>query len=157
MNLAIRKGFGFGLTSSIITTLALIVGLNSSTGSRLAIIGGIVVIAVADALSDAMAMHISEEFEFKHKVKEIWHATFATFWSKFIFAAVFIIPVLLFELSTAITISIIWGLSLITGFSYYLAKKQNIKPYKVVSEHLLITIAVIVISHYLGVLIAALI
>ena len=70
MKLSIMKGFSFGLTSGIITTLGLIVGLHSSTHSKLVIIGGILVIAIADALSDAMGMHISEESERKHTTKE---------------------------------------------------------------------------------------
>ena len=150
MNTSIKKGFGFGLTSGIITTLGLIVGLHSSTHSKGIILGGIIVIAVADALSDSLGMHISEEAEMKHSKEEIWECTFYTFLSKFFFALTFIIPVLLFELYTAIIISIIWGLLLITGFSYYLAIQQKIKPYKVILEHLVITIIVIIITHFIG-------
>lgn len=150
MKHSIRKGFSFGLTSGIITTLGLIVGLHAGTHSKLVILGGILVIAIADALSDAMGIHISEESEQKHTTKEIWESTTATFLSKFLFALTFIVPILLFPLTTAIIVSIIWGLLLISAFSYYMAKKTKVKPYKVVAEHLLITILVIVITHYVG-------
>ena len=53
----------FGLTSGIITTLGLIVGLHSGTHSKLAVIGGILTIAMADAFSDALGIHVSEESE----------------------------------------------------------------------------------------------
>ena len=66
MKLSIRKGFSFGLTSGIITTLGLIVGLYSGTGSKTIVLAGIIVIAVADALSDSVGIHISEEAENKH-------------------------------------------------------------------------------------------
>lgn len=150
MKLSIKKGFSFGLTSGIITTLGLIVGLHSSTHSKIVVIGGILVIAVADALSDSLGIHVSEEAENKHSTKEIWESTGMTFLSKFIFSLSFIIPVLLFKLNTAVIVSVLWGLSLIMAFSYYLARKQNIKPYKVIFEHLLIAVVVIVITHYLG-------
>ena len=150
MKLSIRKGFSFGLTSGIINTLGLIVGLHSSTHSVLIVIGGILVIAVADAFSDALGIHVSEESENKHTTKEIWESTASTFLSKFIFALTFIIPFLLFTLSIAIIVSIIWGLSLIAVFSYYMAKQQKVKPYRVVMEHLLIAILVIIVTHYLG-------
>ena len=150
MKTSIKKGFGFGLTSGIMTTLGLMIGLNSSTHSRIVVIGGIIVIAIADALSDSLGIHISEEAEMQHSAKEVWESTISTFLSKFIFALTFIIPVLLFSLNTAIIVSIIWGLSLITIFSIYLAKKENLRPYKVVSEHLIITIFVILITNYLG-------
>ncbi|MBU1204908.1 MAG: hypothetical protein KJ968_03860 [Nanoarchaeota archaeon] len=150
MKLSVRKGFSFGLTSGIITTLGIIVGLHSSTHSTIVVIGGIVVIAIADALSDALGIHISEESEIKHSTREIWESTISTFLSKFVFALTFIIPFLLFPLSTAIIASVIWGFSLITMFSLYLAKQQNLKPYKVVLEHLVIAIMVVVITHYIG-------
>lgn len=154
MKLSIRKGFSFGLTSGIITTLGLIVGLHSTTHSSLVVIGGVLVIAIADALSDSFGIHISEESENKHTSQEIWESTIATFFSKFIFALTFIIPILLFPLSTAIIVSVLWGLSLITLFSFYIAKQQKVSPKKVVIEHLAIAVAVIVITHYVGDLIA---
>ena len=150
MRLSIRKGFSFGLTSGIITTLGLIVGLHSGTHSNIVIIGGIVVIAIADAMSDALGIHVSEESENKHSTKEIWESTVSTFLSKFVFALIFIIPVLFLQLSTAIIVCVIWGLSLIAIFSYYIAKQQNVKPYRVILEHLIIAIMVIVITHYIG-------
>lgn len=150
MKLSVRKGFSFGLTSGIITTLGLIVGLHSSTGSATVVIGGIMVIAIADALSDALGIHISEEAENRHTTKEIWESTIVTFLSKFVFALTFIIPILLLPLSTAIIVSIIWGLSLIGFFSFYIAQKGPEKPYKVVLEHLGIAILVIAITHYIG-------
>ncbi|MCD6115333.1 hypothetical protein J7J74_03595 [bacterium] len=150
MRLSIRKGFSFGLTSGIITTLGLIVGLHSGTHSRIAVIGGILAIAIADAMSDALGIHISEESENQHSTKEIWESTVSTLLSKFVFALTFIVPILFLELSTAIIACIIWGLSLIAIFSYYIARQQNAKPYRTILEHLIIAIVVIVITHYIG-------
>lgn len=150
MRLSLLKGFSFGLTSGIITTLGLMVGLNSSTHSSSVVIGGILVIAIADAFSDALAIHISEEAENKHTVKEIWESTVGTFLSKFVFAGMFIVPVLFFPLNTAIILSIVWGLFLIALFSFYLARVQEAKPHKVIGEHLLIAILVIIVTHYIG-------
>ncbi len=156
MKKSIKKGFGFGLTSGVITTLGMIVGLNSSTNSALAVIAGIIVISVADAMSDGLGMHISEEAARKKCDKHVWESTFSTFFFKFIFALSFIIPFIFFSLSTAIYISIFWGLLLLSLFSIYLAKQEKIKPYKVVSEHLIIAIAVIIITNYIGKLVASL-
>ncbi|MBN1502468.1 hypothetical protein JW930_02910 [Candidatus Woesearchaeota archaeon] len=150
MKLSLTKGFSFGLTSGIITTLGLIVGLHSGTHSKKVVLGGILTIAVADAFSDALGIHISEEAENKHTTKEIWQATFSTFLSKFIFALSFAIPMIYFELSTAIVISIIYGLSLITLVSVIMAKKQKTKIWHVVAEHLIIALIVILVTHYVG-------
>jgi len=151
MNHSLKVGFSFGLTSGIITTLGLMVGLSSGTSSRITVIGGILTIAIADSLSDAMGIHISEESENKHTTKEIWESTIATLASKFVFALSFIIPVLLFsDLSTAVIVSIIWGLSVLSILSYSLAIKQNKKPWRPIAEHLIIAILVIILTHYVG-------
>jgi len=113
MKHSLKIGFSFGLTSGIITTLGLMVGLSSGTHSKLVVIGGVLTIAIADAFSDALGIHISEESENKHTTKEIWESTIATFLSKFAFAMTFVIPVLLFLLTTAIYVSIVWGFTLL--------------------------------------------
>ena len=61
MKHSVKTGFTFGLTSGIITTLGLMVGLHSGTHSPRAVIGGILTIAIADAFSDALGIHLSEE------------------------------------------------------------------------------------------------
>ena len=66
MKHSIKVGFSFGLTSGIITTLGLMIGLNSSTNSSIVVIGGILTIAIADSLSDAIGIHIAEESENIH-------------------------------------------------------------------------------------------
>lgn len=150
MNHSIKVGFSFGITSGIITTLGLMVGLEAGTSSRLAVIGGVLTIAIADAFSDALGIHVSEESENKHTTKEIWTSTISTFLTKAFFASLFIVPILIFELTTAIIFSIIFGLVMIALFSYVLAKQQGTKPWHIVGEHLLIAVVVILITHYLG-------
>ncbi|MCX8191654.1 MAG: hypothetical protein N3F06_02465 [Nitrososphaerales archaeon] len=146
----LKTGFSFGSTSGIITTVGLIVGLHSGTHSTLPILGGVLTIAIADALSDALGIHISEESENKHSSKEVWESTISTFFFKFIFTLTFVVPILLFQLSIAIVVSVIWGLSLLSFFSYQIAKERKVKPWRVVIEHLIIALVVIVITHYIG-------
>jgi len=150
MKHSLKTGFSFGITSGIITTLGLIVGLHSGTHSKLVIIGGILTIAIADAFSDALGIHISEESENRHTTKEIWQSTFSTLFSKFIFAMTFVFPILLFRLPIAIIISMVWGLSLLGLFSFYIAKEQRAKAWKVILEHEFIAIIVIVLTHFVG-------
>ena len=150
MRHSLKIGFCFGVTSGIITTLGLMVGLHSGTHSKLVVLGGILTIAIADAFSDALGIHISEESENIHTAKEIWESTISCFLSKFVFALIFIIPVLLFELSTAIVVSVISGLSILSILSFIIAKEQKEKPWRVVIEHVVIALVVIVITHYAG-------
>jgi vacuolar iron transporter family protein len=148
-------GLSFGLTSAIITTTGLMVGLGSTVNSKLVVLGGVLTIAVADAFSDSLGIHISEESENVHSRKQIWTSTISTFLAKFLFALTFVVPILFFELNTAIVINIIWGLSLLGVFSYRMGVKEKINPWGVVGEHLLIAVIVIVLTHYLGQFISA--
>jgi VIT1/CCC1 family predicted Fe2+/Mn2+ transporter len=150
MREALKTGISFGLTSGVITTLGLMVGLHSGTHSKLVVLGGILMIAIADAFSDALGIHVSEESENVHTRKQLWASTVSTFLSKFIFALTFVIPVVLFELSIAILVSVVWGLGILAILSYKIAMSQGKNPGRVIAEHLLIAIAVIIITHFVG-------
>jgi VIT1/CCC1 family predicted Fe2+/Mn2+ transporter len=126
------------------------VGLISGTGSKLAVLGGILVIAIADAFSDALGIHITEESKSHKSVRDVWEATFSTLFAKFFFAITFIFPVLLFDLKTAMIIDIVWGALLLTIISVIIAREQKTKSWKMVGEHLLIATVVIAISHWAG-------
>src|SRR5574341_1623172 len=90
---AAKTGLSFGVTSGIITTLGLIVGLHSGTHSRVVVIGGILTIAVADAFSDALGIHVAQESENHHSTNAIWVSTLATLAAKFVSALTFMIPI----------------------------------------------------------------
>ena len=150
MRKSFKTGIAFGLTSGAITTLGLMVGLNAGTHSRLVVIGGILTIAIADAFSDSLAIHISKESENNSSNQQIWAATLATLLSKFLFALTFLLPVLFFKLSVAIIVSLVWGLSVLALLSYIIAKTQGEKSWKVILEHLAIAVLVITVTHMTG-------
>ncbi len=145
-----KTGLSFGLTSGVITTLGLMVGLNSGTHSRPIVIGGILTIAIADAMSDALGIHVSEESKNSGPVLQIWEATMATFLAKFVIALTFVVPVLVTPLDLAILISIMWGLLLLAGLSFVIARAQGIAPWKVIGEHLVIALCVVALTHAVG-------
>ena len=147
---SLRINITFGLTSAVITTLGLMVGLHSGTHSKTVVVVGILIIAIADAFSDALGIHVSEESENTHTLKEIWASTIATFLAKFLFALTFAVPVIALPLWTAIIVSLLWGLTLLTVLSYTMAKSKGEAPWKIVTQHVLIALAVIGITHWVG-------
>ncbi len=153
MKESIKEGLSFGLTSGVITTLGMIVGLNSGIGSKLAVLGGILIIAVADAFSDALGIHLAKESDKKSEQRHVWRATIATFISKFIVALTFTVPFLFFNLRNSIIVCIVWGLLLLSILSYSIAKSKSESPWKVIFEHVLIAVVVIIITNYVGQLI----
>lgn len=150
-----RTGLFFGATSGVITTIGLIVGLNSGTQSITAVLGGILVIAVADAMSDALGIHLAEEANPETDHMHVWAATIVTFLTKFIFSISFAIPLLLLPLGPAVIASVVWGLLVIVVLSYFLARSQNESPFSIIAEHVGIAALVLVFSHYIGVWVAA--
>lgn len=150
-----RTGLFFGATSGVITTIGLIVGLNSGTRSITAVLGGILVIAVADAMSDALGIHLAEEADPDTDHVHVWAATIATFLTKFVFSISFAVPLLLLPLGPAVVVSVAWGILVIVVLSYFLARSQNESPVSIVAEHVGIAILVLVLSHYIGVWVAA--
>jgi VIT1/CCC1 family predicted Fe2+/Mn2+ transporter len=145
-----RTGLYFGATSGVITTIGLIAGLNAGTHSVAAVLGGILVIAVADSLSDALGIHLAEEADPETSHEHVWSATVSTFLTKFIFAITFAIPVLLLPLWPAVLASVAWGLFVIAVLSYFIARSQGSSPFAIIGEHVLIAIIVVVASHYIG-------
>ena len=155
MKSGLKVGMGFGMTSATITTLGLMIGLQSSTGSELAVVGGILTIAVADSFSDALGVHIAKESEGNFTHKEVWQATLATFLFKFFLACTFLIPVLLLPMNYAIWTAIVWGVIILVLQSYQLAKSTKKSPFSTIFEHVSIAGLVMVLTHYFGVFIAS--
>ena len=150
-----RTGLFFGATSGVITTIGLIVGLNSGTRSITAVLGGILVIAVADAMSDALGIHLAEESDPNTTHGHVWSATIMTFITKFVFSISFAVPLLLLPLSTSVIASVAWGMLVIVVLSFFLARSQDESPLAIIAEHVGIAALVLVFSHYIGVWVAA--
>jgi len=148
-------GISFGLTSAVITSLGMIVGLNSATASRSAVAAGIIVMAIADGLADATGLHLAEESEIengkaKHTSKEVWLTTIFTFLSVSGFCLTFAIPILLFPLRLAVFLAIAWGTLLLVLLNFYIAKIKKEKPAKLIFQHILIAVFVIIVSYGVG-------
>lgn len=141
----------FGATSGVITTIGLIAGLHAGTQSKVAVLGGILVVAFADAMSDAMGIHLAQEADPDSTEEHIWAATIWTFFTKLVVALSFAFPVIWFPLPLAVAISVGWGLFVITLLSALLARIQKVRALNVVTEHLVIAIVVVALSHYIGV------
>jgi len=149
MKSSIRKGFGFGLTSGIIATLGMMIGLDQGTHSASVVLAGILLIAITDALSDAVAIFMADEAELQTQ-SSIWQEALSTFFSKFLIGALFAIPVILIDLRQALILSVSFGLILIVTISYFIAKNEKRPVLKIVLGHLGVTIAVILVSGFVG-------
>lgn len=147
------SGAFFGLSSGIITILGLMTGLGASTHSSQAVLGGIIIIAIADSLSDSFGMHISKESEHNSSDHDVWVITAATLGSKMLMTSTFILPVVLLPLDLAINASVAWGLLALTLLSVFIGHSQQRRIIPIVAEHIAMAILVVVLTHFIGSLI----
>jgi vacuolar iron transporter family protein len=144
--------YSFGGASAIITNISLVVGLGTSNISRPAIIGSLLIIAVADNVSDSLGIHIYKESE-SCGMKESLISTVSNFLTRLITSATFIAVVVLFPMKQAEMISVIWGILLLGVISYLIAKNNNDRPWIEITKHLLTAVVVVAASKYVGILI----
>lgn len=141
--------FSFGVTSAIITNLGLIVGLDTFARPQLAIISGILIIALADNIADSFGIHIYQESEYIGK-KEVWFSTLTNFFARLFVSLTFIILIIVLPLQAAIPCSIVWGLLLLAVISYLIAKDREVNPLLAIFEHISIAIIVLIASNFIG-------
>lgn len=141
--------FSFGFSSALITSLGLIVGLNAGSNAKLNIIGGLLIIALADNISDSFGIHIYQESEYRSH-REVWRSTFSNFIARMLVVISFVLLIVFLPLSIAVVVSIVWGMLLLICLSFLIAKNNNANILKAIIEHLSIATMVIIASHFAG-------
>lgn len=141
--------FSFGATSAIITILGLITGLDTLAHPKLSIIGGILLIALSDNISDSIGIHIYQESECIGS-KEVWISTLTNFLTRLFVSLSFVFLVAVLPIKLAVLCSLIWGLAILTFMSYIIAKERKVNPYLAIFEHVSLAVFVIAASHFIG-------
>jgi VIT1/CCC1 family predicted Fe2+/Mn2+ transporter len=141
--------FSMGATAAIITSMGLVAGLNQRTGAKISIITGLLVIAIADNVSDSLGIHIYKESEGASK-QDIRSTTYGNFFVRLILAFTFVAIVMLFSSRTAFIVSSVWGLVLLAILSHLIAKRRKTRPLREIAWHLVVALAVIAGSKLLG-------
>jgi len=141
--------FSFGATSAIITNLGIITGLDTLAHPKLSIIGALLVIALADNMSDSFGIHIYQESEHLSK-KEVWLSTLTNFFARLFVSATFILLIILLPIKFAAVCSVIWGLLILTVMTYVITKQRKMNPYSAILVHIIIAVFVVAASNFIG-------
>ena len=144
--------YGFGATSAIMTSLAIMIGLGSVPNSKTSIIIALFVIAIADNISDSFGIHIQQESQ-NMPPKEVSRITYKNFITRFFVCLLFVSLVYLLPIFVALILSAITGAIIIMMLSYLISKAQKVNPYKAIFQHLSVAIVVMIISYFLRLLI----
>ncbi len=139
----------FGISSAVITSLALITGLDTIGNPKSGIIGSILVIALADNLSDSMGIHFFLESE--HVLgKEVWLSTLTNYLARLGVSLSFILLIALLPIGTAVACSIVWGFSILAALSYAIQHRRGKNPFYEALVHIGLAAIVITGSHFAG-------
>jgi VIT1/CCC1 family predicted Fe2+/Mn2+ transporter len=139
------RNISFGSSSAVITSLAIIIGLSNTINPKVNVITALLIIAIADNVSDSFGIHVHQESECR-KPKEVRRVTIDNFIARFLITIVFVLFIFFLPIDYAIILSVIVGLSIIIILSYSIAKRQKINPYREILKHLALAIIVMFIG-----------
>ncbi len=142
----------FGATAAIVTSVGLIAGLNAASAARSAVVGSLMIVALADNLTDSLGVHVYQESE-RLAQRDALRTTLTNFAARFLVSLSFVACVLLLPTPVCVYVSAVWGLGLLSGLSYLLARQRNVSPIKETFKHC--TLALVVLSALVGIWIPA--
>jgi hypothetical protein len=146
------RRLSFGAPAAIVTSMALIVGLDAATAAKAAIVGSLLVIGLADNLTDSLSVHIYQEAE-RLAHRQALHTTAANYVARLTVTASFVLLVLLLPARAAEFAAVAWGVFLLSGLSYMLARARHVSATDEIFKHAGVALGVIVMSKAIGLLI----
>jgi len=150
VNLAIRPTwFSFGGTAAIVTSMGLILGLQAAASSRQAIVGALLIVAVADNLSDSLSVHLYQEAE-QLASREAFISTLANFATRLVVASTFVVLVIALPHDVLPWAATLWGMSLLALLTHRIARARGAPPGKEIAKHVAIAGVVLAVSQLLG-------
>jgi VIT1/CCC1 family predicted Fe2+/Mn2+ transporter len=140
--------FSFGGTAAIVTSMGLIVGLHGSA-TKASLVGSLLIIAVADNLTDSLSVHTYQEAE-NLPARRALQATVANFVARLLIGCSFAVLVLVLPAAAALWVSLTWGLLLLSALTYRIARVRGADPRTEIAKHLAVCVLVLAISKALG-------
>jgi hypothetical protein len=144
----IRK-LSFGGPAAIVSSMALIVGLDAATASRTTVVTSLLIIGVGDNLTDSLSVHIYQESE-KSSRRKAFETTAANFVTRAIVTFSFILLYLFTPASVAIDICVLWGFVLLSCLSVLLARVRETSAVWGIAEHSALAMIVLALSKGIG-------
>ncbi|HUZ90576.1 MAG TPA: hypothetical protein VMU78_01545 [Methylocella sp.] len=139
----------FGAPAAIVTSMALIVGLDAATARKAMVVGSLLIAGLADNLTDSLSVHIYQESE-RLAERQAFRTTVTNFIARLAVSLSFILLFLILPTSIAIFTCVIWGFFLLSGLSYILAKVRHASELSEILKHAGVAIVIIAISEAIG-------
>ena len=139
----------YGGTAAIVTSMGLLSGLSAATGAKATVTASLLVIAVADNLSDSLAIHIYQESE-RLESRQALSSTVANFFVRLLVASSFVVLVVLAPMPLIVPVGLTWGMLLLATLTYFVARNRGVPPLLEVAKHVTMAVVVIAVSRVIG-------
>ncbi len=147
------RRYAFGATAAIVTSVSLIVGLAAASASRTAIVTGLLIIALADNITDSLSVHMYQESE-KLESTAAFRVTLTNFGARLFVASSFVALVLTLSIPAASIVAVTWGAVLLSLVTYDVARTRGLSPAREIAKHLAVATLVIAVGRTIGWLLA---
>lgn len=139
----------FGATSAIITSVGLIVGFGSAEVPKSVIISSLLIVGLADNLTDTLSIHIFQESELLEQ-RAVFRATISNFLTRASIAGTFAIISLPLSGWLAVLTCLAWGLTLLVGLTCFVARNRGARIATELLKHIALAGIVILASGLIG-------
>jgi len=144
--------FSFGASSAIVTSLGLIVGFAAANASTATILGALLIVALADNLTDSLSIHIYQESE-RLAPRAVFRGTLTNFATRLTVSLSFVLLVFALPVEYALPVAVIWGLLLLATLTCLVARRRRVSMARELWRHLAAAVLVLAVSRIVGVLI----
>jgi hypothetical protein len=139
----------FGGTAAIVTNMALVIGLEATAASKASVIGGLLIIAVADNLTDSLSIHMYQESE-RLESRTAFAATLSNFITRFAVSMSFVAIIVFLPVTVAPLVCFVWGMFLLGLLTYFLALERKVNVTLEILKHAFAALAVIAVAKAIG-------
>lgn len=143
------RRFAFGATAAVMTSMALIAGLGSANSTRTSIVTGLLILGIADNLSDTLGIHIHEESGSQNP--RVFGLSISNYFTRLAVVCSFIVLVLLLSADVARIAAVVWGVILLSVLTYFIARAREVHPVPEIAKHLAVAAGIIVLSQLIGI------
>ena len=135
----------YGGTAAIVTGMALITGLNTAGTGKSTLITALLIVALADNITDSLSIHIYQESE-RLDEREAFIGTLSNFATRLLGSLSFVLIVVVFPPKVVVLGAIVWGNLLLGVLTYFLARARNARIFPEIIKHLVVAAVAIIIS-----------
>jgi len=139
----------FGGTSAVVTSIGLTVGFATATANRAALVGSLLIVGIADNITDSLSVHVYQESEGLEPGQAI-RSTASNFATRLVVTATFVAIAAFVPRPLVALSAMAWGAVLLAALTRSLARERDVPTRRELVRHLGVAAIVIVVSRVIG-------